>query len=125
MTSWRLTRRSRSVERRSEKPEAVDRLLKSLGLAARAGRVRVGVDAVFQAVATGRAAAIVIAGDAPRTVFAKLSAGSQTSGRPGRVGVDGDALGRAIGRERVVALAITDEFMGRRVIELAEAVVAS
>lgn len=100
-------------------------MLKSLGLAARAGRVRVGMDAVHQAVATGRAVAIVIAGDAPGSVYKELSARSRIEALPGRVGLDGDALGRAIGRERVVALAITDEFLGRRVIEMAEAVVAS
>jgi len=100
-------------------------LLKSLGLAARAGRVRVGVDAVCQAVAAGRATAIVIAGDAPSSVYVRLNARSRRGGLPGRVDLDGDALGQAIGRERVVALAITDEYMGRRVIELAEAVVAS
>lgn len=104
--------------RRSEKRDAADRLLKGLGLAARAGSVRVGMDAVSQAIATGRAAAIVIAGDAPRSVVEKLNGKS----RPGQVVVDGDALGHAIGRERVVALAITDESLGRRVIELAEAV---
>lgn len=103
--------------RRNGKPDAADRFLKSLGLAARAGRVRVGMDAVRQAVATGRAVAIVIAGDAPRPVVERLNGRS----RPGRVVLDGDALGHAIGRERVVALAITDESLGRRVIELAEA----
>ncbi|MGD8866652.1 MAG: ribosomal L7Ae/L30e/S12e/Gadd45 family protein [Gemmatimonadales bacterium] len=104
--------------RRSEKPEAADRFLKSLGLAAKAGRVRVGMDAVCQSIATGRAAAIVIAGDAPRSVVERLNGTS----RPGGVVLDGDALGHAIGRERVVALAITDESLGRRVIELAESV---
>lgn len=104
--------------RRSEKPDAADRFLKGLGLAARAGSVRVGTEAVCHCIATGRAAAVVIAGDAPRSVVEKLNGRS----RPGGVVLDGDALGHAIGRERVVALAITDEFLGRRVIELAEAV---
>lgn len=96
-------------------------MLKSLGLAARAGRLRIGMDAVCQAVETGRAKAIVIAGDAPGSVqerFGKLGAEPV----PGRVGLGGDELGHAIGRERVVALAITDESLGRRVIELAESV---
>jgi ribosomal protein L7Ae-like RNA K-turn-binding protein len=97
-------------------------LLKSLGLAARAGRVRIGMDAVCRAVATGRAKAIVIAGDAPSSVHERLGGTLRVKPRPGRVVLDGDALGHAIGRERVVALAITDEFLGRRVIELAEAV---
>jgi ribosomal protein L7Ae-like RNA K-turn-binding protein len=41
---------------------------------------------------------------------------------PHKVVLDGERLGRAIGRDRVVALAITDESLGRRVLELAEAV---
>ncbi len=97
-------------------------MLKSLGLAARAGRVRVGTDAVCQAVETGRATAIVIAGDAPGWVGERVGGRSRAKLVPGRVVLDGDALGHAIGRERVVALAITDESMGRRVIELSEAV---
>ena len=110
------------MRRQSEKPDAEDRLLKSLGLAAKAGRVRVGMGAVCQAIETGRAAAIVIAGDAPSSVRERLSGTSRTRRVPGRVVLDGDTLGRAIGRARVVALAITDESLGRRVIELAAAV---
>jgi len=97
-------------------------LLKSLGLAAKAGRVRIGLDAVCQAVEKGRAKAIVIAGDAPSSVHERLSGKLRASPRPGRVDLDGDVLGRAIGRGRVVVMAVTDESLGRRVIELAEAV---
>ncbi len=97
-------------------------MLKSLGMAARAGRLRIGMDAVCRAVDKGRATAIVIAVDAPSSVHERLGGKLRSSPRPGRVILDGDALGRAIGRERVVVMAITDESLGRRVIELAEAV---
>jgi ribosomal protein L7Ae-like RNA K-turn-binding protein len=110
------------VRRQSAKPDAADRLLKSLGLAARAGRVRIGMDATCQALETGRATAIVIAGDAPSSVRERLCGKLRAGGLPVRVVLDGDALGHAIGRARVVALAVTDESLGRRVIELAEAV---
>jgi ribosomal protein L7Ae-like RNA K-turn-binding protein len=111
------------VRRQSEKSDpAADRLLRSLGLAARAGLVRIGLDAVCQAVESGRAKAIVIAGDAPGSVHKRLSGKLSVRLQPGQVVLDGDVLGHAIGRSRVVALAITDQSLGRRVIELAEAV---
>jgi ribosomal protein L7Ae-like RNA K-turn-binding protein len=112
----------RTVKRPSEKIDAEDRLLKGLGLAARAGCLRIGTEAASRAVRKGQAVAVVIAGDAPDYVHRQL--GGLASGRslPYRTILNGDALGGAVGRARVVALAITDESLGRRVLELAEAV---
>ncbi len=107
---------------KSATPDAADRLLGGLGLAARAGRLRIGVDAVRDAVRRDRAAAVVIAGDAPKYVRRKLEPMLDSRTIAYRVQLDGDRLGRAIGRERVVALAIVDPSLGRRVLELADAV---
>jgi ribosomal protein L7Ae-like RNA K-turn-binding protein len=80
------------------------------------------MEAASRAVRRGQAAALVIAGDAPDYVHRQL--GGLASGRslPHRTVLNGDALGGAVGRARVVAMAITDESLGRRVLELAEAV---
>jgi ribosomal protein L7Ae-like RNA K-turn-binding protein len=93
--------------------------------------LRIGTEAASRAVKkgqavvlviAGQAVVLVIAGDAPDYVHRQL--GGLASGRslPYRTILNGDALGGAVGRARVVALAITDESLGRRVLELAEAV---
>lgn len=92
----------------------------AVGLAARAGRLRIGDPAVRRAVRQGAAVAVVIAGDAPRRTRAPLEDLLTSSTTPYRVVLDGDRLGRAIGRERAVVLAVTDVSLGRRVIELAD-----
>lgn len=105
---------------KSKKIEAPERMLSGLGLAARAGRLRVGYDAVTRAARRGEARAVVIAADAPKALRAKLERLLTARGVPHLVLLDGDRLGRAVGRERVVVLAVTDVNIGRRVLELAE-----
>lgn len=116
-----MSRRSLKVSRMSES-EAAGRLLSSLGLAARAGRLRVGMDAVAQSVSRGDVAAVVVAGDAPESVRRKLERLITGDAPPKVVVLDGERLGRAVGRERVVVIAVTDRSLGGRVVELAEAV---
>ncbi len=105
----------------SETPEAASRLLRGLGLARRAGQLRVGVDAVQRAIRRSEAVAVVIAGDAPPQVRRRFQRLLGPRGLPHTVVLDGDQLGRAVGRERVVALAVTDKSLGHRVLELAQA----
>ena len=82
--------------------------------------MKVGYDAVGDSVGDGSVHAVVIAGDAPDGVKGKLERLLTAQSVPYKVVLDGDQLGRAIGRERVVAIAITDDSLGRRVIELAQ-----
>lgn len=112
----------RRVTRKSGTPDAGSRLLSSLGLAARAGQLRVGFDAVNRSIRGGQAAAVVVAGDAPRSVLKKLEGLLASRPVPYRVVLDGDRLGAAVGRERVVALVITEKSLGQRVMDLAEEV---
>ena len=100
--------------------EAALRLLGGIGLAARAGRLEIGYDAVTASVRQGVAFAVVVAGDAPVSVKSKLERFLAANSTPYRIVLDGDRLGRAIGRERAVALAITDSSLGQHVIELAQ-----
>lgn len=114
-------KRKTRVNPRSRRPEAADSLLGGLGLAARAGQLRVGVDAVGRSIEREEARAVVIARDAPRDVRRKLERLLRSRTLPHKVVMDGDRLGRAVGHERVVALAVTDGSLGRHVMELAEA----
>ena len=97
-------------------------MLSGLGLAARAGRLRIGTEAVDRAIRSGEAIAVVIAGDAPLAVRKKLERLLNLRSLPYKVVLDGDVLGGAVGRERVVSLAITDMSLGRQVLKLAEEV---
>lgn len=107
---------------RTSESEAASRLLGGLGLAARAGRLRLGMEAVAGAVRRGEAAAVVVAGDAPERVRRKLDRLLSGDAPPRVVVLDGGLLGRAVGRERVVVMAVTDKSLGGRVVELAKAV---
>lgn len=97
-------------------------MLSGLGLAARAGRLRIGTEAVDRSIRSGEAMAVVIAGDAPLAVRKKLERLLNLRSLPYKVVLDGDVLGGAVGRERVVSLAITDKSLGRQVLKLAEEV---
>ena len=97
-------------------------MLSGLGLAARAGRLRIGTEAVDRSIRSGEAMAVVIAGDAPLAVRKKLERLLNLRSLRYKVVLDGDVLGGAVGRERVVSLAITDMSLGRQVLKLAEEV---
>ncbi len=109
------------MKERSSEREPLRRLQASLGFAARAGRLRVGTEAVRRSIRAGEAAAVVIAGDASPQVRARLTRLAAARSAEHRVVLDGQRLGRAVGRARVVALAVTDRSLGRRVLELTEA----
>lgn len=108
--------------RRPGRPDAARPFLRGLGLAARAGRLRVGFDAVRRSVRAGEAHAVIVAGDAPEGVRRRLKGLLNGGGTPHKTVMDGAALGEALGRGRVVAIVVTDESLGRRIIELAAAV---
>jgi ribosomal protein L7Ae-like RNA K-turn-binding protein len=110
------------VKRRSRTPDSDRRLLSSLGLAARAGQLRIGYDAVSQSIRSGQAVAVVVARDAPDSVLKRLEGLLASHSVPHRTVLDGDRLGAAVGRDRVVALAITDSSLGQRAMDLAEEV---
>lgn len=65
---------------------------------------------------------MILAHDAPHSARKRLARLLQTDAPPHAMVLDGERLGRAIGRERVVVLAITDGSLGARVLELAQAV---
>ena len=110
--------RTRQATRKSG-PDGAAALLGGLGLAARAGRLRVGFEAVRRSIRTGEARAVVIAGDAPRSVRRRLEGLLSDRGPAHRIVLDGDSLGEALGRPRVVAVAVTDGSLAQRVLELA------
>ncbi len=82
--------------------------LQTLGLAQRAGRLRLGTDAVFAALATGEAALVVLAADAGQNVQKKIRDKCAFYDRPLLRLADRNALGSACGRSQTVAIAVND-----------------
>lgn len=82
----------------------------------------VGWEAVRRSVNDGEAAAVVVASDAPQRLMSRLGRLAWGAELQEVVALDGDRLGAAIGRPRVVVLAVNDRSLGRRVLELAREV---
>lgn len=100
------------------------RLLGLLGLATRAGKLRIGMDAVERSIRQGEARAVLIAGDASERIDRALGRLLRSRAVCRKVVVDGERLGGALGRDRVVVVAVTDAVLAERVLALADALSA-
>jgi ribosomal protein L7Ae-like RNA K-turn-binding protein len=80
-----------------------------LGLAVRAGRVRLGSDAVLAAIRGGQARLVLLASDAGGNVSKKFRDKCSFYRVPVVSGPNRRELGRACGRGAVVAVAVLDE----------------
>lgn len=92
-----------------------------LGLAWRARAVQAGTDAVRRAVREGAVHGVLLAADSSPTQRQKLVPLLEARGVPYREGLPRDALGAALGRGPVSAVALTNENFARRAAELAAA----
>lgn len=86
-----------------------DRVLSGLSLAAKAGKVRSGEVAAGQALRSGNASLLVIAGDASENTKKKFRNLAKTCRVPVMEYGDRASLGGAIGKEFRSAAAVTDE----------------
>lgn len=93
------------------------RALNLLGIAQRGGRLEVGTAAVKEGARRGEIAAAVLAGDAGGNARDRVLPLLDAAGVPWAEAADGGALGRALGRERVVIVGVTDEGLAREVME--------
>lgn len=118
----RKRKRKRKMPALAEHRDA--RLLGLLGLATRAGKLRIGMDAVERSIRQGEARAIVIAGDASERIDRVLGRHLRSQALCRKVVVEGDRLGRALGRDRVAVVAVTDAVLAERVLTLADALSA-
>ncbi|MCY3699333.1 MAG: ribosomal L7Ae/L30e/S12e/Gadd45 family protein [Gemmatimonadetes bacterium] len=86
-----------------------------LGIATRAGRIALGTRAVDSAARRGRLALLVVAGDASRHAVSRLTPQAR---RASRVTVASRrALGRALGRNDVAVVGVTDSALAQRILE--------
>jgi len=86
-----------------------------LGLARRAGRVVVGVEALKAAARKGRLAVVVVAEDAAENALARVG-GEVRAVERARFGTR-DTIGRALGRGAVPIVGVTDRSLARRILE--------
>lgn len=93
-------------------------VLDLLGLAARARAVVAGTDAVRQGAREGSLARVVLAGDAAAGQREKLVPLLEARGVPFDVVFTREDLGRAVGRNPVAAIGVSDRNLARRVGEL-------
>ncbi|MCL6632015.1 MAG: ribosomal L7Ae/L30e/S12e/Gadd45 family protein [Alicyclobacillus herbarius] len=90
------------------------RALSWLGLALRAGRIRVGSEAVFSAIRSGQAKLVVLAGDAGSNLAKKVADKCAFYQVPLRKGPDKSVLGQALGRRTVGVVAVLDAEFAER-----------
>ena len=92
-----------------------DSVMGLLGLARRAGAVAPGTEAVREAVRSGKARLVLLAGDASGAQLDKI--GRTLSGRtvPTATLVDRASLGAAVGLAPLAAVAVTDPSLAGRV----------
>ncbi len=97
---------------------APDAVLRLLGLAARAGAVAPGTERVREAVRSGEARFVLVAGDISENTRDKLIPLLVSREIPHVQAYDRDRLGEAIGRGAMSAVAIVDASFARRLREL-------
>jgi len=94
------------------------RVFSLLGLARRAGRVASGTDATRRAIRQGEARLVLLAGDASSVQKDKVVKAIKQHPIPHAVLGDRTTLGTAIGRAPVSAVAVTDESLAKRMLDL-------
>jgi ribosomal protein L7Ae-like RNA K-turn-binding protein len=102
------------MEQRERSAEEAD-ALRVLGLARRAGRVVVGSDAVRAASRQGKVAVIVVARDVGESARRRLRSALRAT--PTFECGTMEELGAAVGRGRVVVVAVTDSGLARRAVD--------
>jgi ribosomal protein L7Ae-like RNA K-turn-binding protein len=100
----------------------LQQFLQVLGLAKRAGRIRVGTDAVFAALAAGDARMVVVASDAGQNVQKKIRDKCAFYDRPLLRLADRSALGGACGRGQAVVVAVNDPGFAAKLMAYAEGI---
>ncbi len=95
-----------------------ERILRLVGLARRAGKLSPGLDATLQALATGSAKLVLVAGDAGGSTRRKVERLAEERGCPVVVIADSEALGQMSGAARRAVLGVLDEGFARGIADI-------
>lgn len=96
----------------------MNKALSMLGLAERAGRIRSGSFQTEEAIRSGKARLVILAEDAGENTAGALKNKCDYYDVPLRIFGESGQLGHAIGREKRVCIAITDEGFADTVLRL-------
>lgn len=95
----------------------MDNALRMVGIATKAGRVDSGEFMTENAVKSGKAALVIIAGDASENTKKKFNNMCEFYEVPIRVYSSKEDLGQAIGKEFRATIAITDEGLAQAIMK--------
>lgn len=95
----------------------MDNALRMVGIAAKAGRIDSGEFMTENAVKSGRAALVIIAGDASGNTKKKFNNMCEFYEVPIREYSTKEELGRAIGKEFRASIAVTDEGLAQAIMK--------
>ncbi len=94
-----------------------NKVLNLIGLAQKAGKIASGEFMTEKAVKTGRAALVILAGDASDNTKKKFKNMCEFYKVPIRLYSEKDYLGHAIGKEFRASLAVTDEGLAQAIMK--------
>lgn len=95
----------------------MDNALRMVGIATKAGRIDSGEFMTENAVKSGRAALVIIAGDASKNTKKKFNDMCKFYEVPIRAYSTKEELGRAIGKEFRASIAVTDEGLAQAIMK--------
>ena len=96
----------------------MSKALNYLGLARRAGRLEIGEDGTLASIKNGRAKGVFLAEDAAENSRRRTVRLAEDHHIPSRIlPVTKEALGRALGRDKVALVAVCDEGLAKAAME--------
>ena len=103
---------------KKERPVTKERILSSIGLSYRAGILTSGFDAVELAMRSGAVELLILSQDGSTKQKEKLERVAKDEEVSCRTFGTAEELGRAIGKDSRIAIAILDQGMGKKLKEL-------
>ena len=106
--------------KKEAKPVTKERILKTIGLAYRAGLTTSGFDSIEMAIHAGAVELLILARDGSEKQVAKLRRIAQEEETSASDFATAEELGNAIGKPSRIAIAILDEGMARKLLDQIE-----
>ena len=103
---------------KKDRPVTKERILSSIGLSYRAGILTSGFDAVELAIRSGAVEMLIISSDGSEKQKEKLIRAAKEEDVVFRKFGTAEELGRAIGKDNRIAIAILDQGMGKKLASL-------
>lgn len=103
---------------KKDRPVTRERILRTIGLSFRASLLTSGFDAVELAMRSGAVELLILSQDGSEKQKEKLLRAAKEEEVPFREFGTAEELGRAIGKDSRIAIAILDQGMGKKLLDL-------